>query len=70
MAFSVENSKGVTYFLNTKEVALRNGQQGRVFFFSKNERPETSLDAVPDGYAVGESRNGLPVLKKEVKQAA
>lgn len=64
MAFSVKNSKGVEYFLNTKAVQLRNGRPGRVYFFSKDVRPDTVLEAVPDGYAVSESKNGLPVLKK------
>lgn len=65
MAYSVVNSKGTTYYLNTKEVALKNGLNGRVFFFSKDVRPDTALEEVPNGYAVGESKNGLPVLKKE-----
>jgi hypothetical protein len=66
MAFSTQNSKGTTYFLHAKDVILRGGRPQRVFYFSK-EAGANSLDSVPDGYMVSESRNGLPVLKKAPK---
>ncbi|MBK8903439.1 MAG: hypothetical protein IPM53_19810 [Anaerolineaceae bacterium] len=63
MAFSFTNSKGRTYFLHRKDTTLKNGRTQTIYFFAKEEK-EGALDAVPDGYKVSESRNGLPVLKK------
>ncbi|MCA9955970.1 MAG: hypothetical protein H6657_11145 [Ardenticatenaceae bacterium] len=63
MAFSFENSKGKTYFLHRKDTTLKNGRTQTIYFFAK-EVKDGALDAVPSGYEVSESRNGLPVLKK------
>ena len=35
-----------------------------IYFFAKDVRDEGALDAVPEGYVVSETKNGLPVLKK------
>lgn len=64
MAFSYTNSKGRTYFLHSKDTTLRNGKQQTLYFFAK-EVKDGSLDAVPEGYVVSESKNGLPVLKRD-----
>jgi hypothetical protein len=42
---------------------LKNGRTQTIYFFAK-EPKEGALDAVPAGYMVSESKNGLPVLKK------
>jgi hypothetical protein len=63
MAYSYTNSKGNTYYLHSRETTLKNGRQQTIYFFAK-EAKEGSLNAVPAGYTVSESRNGLPVLKK------
>ncbi|MCB9421343.1 MAG: hypothetical protein H6667_16185 [Ardenticatenaceae bacterium] len=63
MAFSFKNSKGRTYFLHKRETTLKNGRTQTIYFFAK-EVKDGSLDAVPAGYVVSESKNGLPVLKK------
>jgi len=64
MAFSFKNSKGVTYYLHHKDVTLRGGKQQRIYFFARDVRAG-SLDAVPSGYEVMETkRTGMPVLKK------
>ena len=34
MAYNHTNSKGVTYYLNSKEVTLRGGKVQRIFYFS------------------------------------
>lgn len=65
MAFSYTNSKGRIYFLHSKETTLRNGAKQTLFFFAKEVKDEGSLDAVPTGYMVSESKNGLPVLKRD-----
>jgi len=64
MAFSFTNSKGRTYFLHNKETTLKNGRTQTIYFFAKEVKSEGALNAVPAGYEVSESRNGLPVLKK------
>ena len=64
MAFSYTNSRGKTYILHTKDITLKGGRQQTIYFFAK-EAKEGALDAVPDGYEVAESKNGLPVLKRK-----
>jgi len=63
MAFSYTNSRGRTYILHGKTTTLKSGKQQTIYFFGKLEK-EGSLDAVPAGYEVSESKNGLPVLRK------
>ncbi len=63
MGYKHVNSKGVTYYLNTKEVTLRGGKVQRIYFFSKDERPETAAD-LPDDMEVFESeRNSFLVVR-------
>jgi len=64
MAFSVKNSKGTTYYLHATVRALKSGKEQRLFFFSKTAKAG-ALDKLPDGYEVGESQSGLPILKKK-----
>ena len=65
MAYKHTNSKGVTYYLNSKNVVLRGGKEQRIYYFSKDERPE-AIDAVPDGMMVNENpRNGFLTVKRK-----
>jgi hypothetical protein len=64
MAYAHTNSKGNTYYLHSKETTLRNGRNQTLYFFAK-EAKDGSLDQVPEGYEVAESKNGLPVLKRK-----
>ena len=63
MAYSYTNSRGSTYFLHSKTTTLKSGRQQTIYYFGK-EVKEGALDAVPPGYQVSESKNGLPVLKR------
>jgi hypothetical protein len=63
MAFTYTNSKGNEYILHARETTLKNGAKQTIYFFAK-EAKEGALNAVPAGYTVSESKNGLPVLKK------
>lgn len=63
MAYAYTNSKGRTYYLHSKVTTLKNGGTQTIYYFGK-EAKEGAIDAVPAGYIVTESRNGLPVLKK------
>ncbi len=64
MAFSYKNSRGTTYFLHAKVRTLKSGKQQSLYFFSKTVK-EGALNAVPAGYEVSETKNGLPVLKRK-----
>jgi hypothetical protein len=63
MAFSFTNSKDRTYYLHKRDTTLKNGRTQTIYFFAK-EVKDGAIDAVPAGYQVAESKNGLPVLKK------
>ncbi len=63
MAFSYTNSKDRTYILHKQNTTLKNGRTQTIYFFAKEEK-DGAIDAVPDGYVVSETKNGLPVLKK------
>ncbi|MGD9129873.1 MAG: hypothetical protein PVJ09_05295 [Candidatus Woesebacteria bacterium] len=68
-AYSYTNSKGVTYYLHTREVTLKNGRVQRIYFFARDIR-DGALEEVPAGYMVVETkRTGMPVLKKTEKKA-
>jgi hypothetical protein len=64
MAFTYTNSRGRTYVLHQMQTTLKNGNPQTIFFFAKAEK-EGALSSVPDGYEVSESKNGLPVLRRE-----
>lgn len=65
MAYKHTNSKGVTYYLNSKEVTLRGGKLQKIYYFSKDERPE-AVDSVPEGMLVDENqRNGFLTVKRK-----
>jgi hypothetical protein len=63
MAFTFTNSKDKTYILHKTTRTLKSGKTQTLFFFAK-EKKEGALDAVPEGYKVIESKNGLPMLKR------
>ncbi|MBU2610146.1 MAG: hypothetical protein KJ606_04270 [Chloroflexi bacterium] len=63
MAFSYTNKRGVIYFLHAKATTTKTGKTQTLYFFAK-EKKAGVLEAVPQGYQVSETVNGLPVLKK------
>jgi len=65
MAYKHTNSKGVTYYLNSKDVTLRGGKLQTIYYFSKDERAE-AIDAVPEGMQVNENeRNGFLTVSRK-----
>lgn len=65
-AYKHTNSKGVTYYLNTKMVTLRGGKEQRIYYFSKDERPEGT--DLPENMTVNENpRNGFLTVKRTDK---
>ena len=64
-AYKHTNSKGVTYYLNSKAVTLRGGKEQTIYYFSKDERKDTGTD-LPAGYEVNENpRNGFLTVKRK-----
>lgn len=63
MAYKHTNSRGTTYILHGKTTTTNTGKTRTLYFFAKTER-DNALDAVPAGYKVSETKNGLPVLKR------
>tara|TARA_B100000989_G_scaffold112951_1_gene82948 strand:+ start:681 stop:875 length:195 start_codon:yes stop_codon:yes gene_type:complete len=62
MGYSYTNSKGKTYFLNSKDVTLKGGRNQTIYYFSKDERAQ-GCD-LPAGKQVVESpKTGLPFVK-------
>ncbi len=65
MAYEFKNSKGVSYYLHSKDVTLKGGRVQTIYFFARDVRPG-ALDAVPDGYVAQETaKTGMPILKKK-----
>lgn len=65
MGYSHINSRAVKYYLNAKEVTLRGGKLQTIYYFSKDERPETAVD-LPAGKVVAENpRNGFLTIKSQ-----
>ena len=64
MAYSHKNSKGVTYHLHVNERATKSGKVTKLYFFSRDERPEKAVDELPEGRRVDETSTGMLVLKK------
>jgi hypothetical protein len=63
-AYKHTNSKGVTYYLNSKAVVLRGGKEQTIYYFSKDERADTGVD-LPAGFEVNENpRNGFLTVKR------
>ncbi len=68
MAFTQTNPKGVTYYLNSKEVTLRGGKKQTIYYFSKDLRADTAVDKLPDGMEVNVNpRNGFMTVKRTAK---
>ena len=63
MAYTHTNSQGKSYILHSRKTTLKSGNTQTIYFFAKEEK-EGSLDSVPAGYVVSETKNGLPVLKR------
>lgn len=62
--YSYKNSKGVVYYLNTKEITLRGGRKQSIYYFSK-DAGRAEACGMPEGKVVSENpRNGFLALKK------
>lgn len=59
------NKKGITYFLHSKKVILRNSKVHQIiYWFATKRDPKTAQEKFPFGYGVIESsKTGLPFLR-------
>lgn len=64
MAYKHTNSKGVTYYLNSKEVTLRGGKKQTIYYFSKDQRPE-ACDLPADRQVKENPTNGFLTVSKK-----
>ncbi len=65
MTYEYTNPKGVTYYLNSKQVVLRKSKRQLIFYFTREERPE-AVSELPPGMEVNENpRTGLLILKRK-----
>lgn len=65
MNYEHTNSKGVTYYLNHKDVTLRGGKIQTIYYFSKDQR-DTGCP-LPENKVVGENpRNGFLTVKNSL----
>ena len=64
MAYSHTNSKGVAYYLHVNERASKSGKVTKLYFFSRDVRPEKAVAELPAGRRVEETDTGMLVLKK------
>ena len=65
MAYKHTNSKGVTYYLNSKNVTLRGGKKQMIYYFSKDERKDTATELPSDRKVEENPRNGFLTLKRK-----
>ena len=64
IGYNHTNSKGVKYYLNSKDVVLRGGKEQTIYYFSKDDRKDTATD-LPSGMSVNENpRNGFLTGKR------
>jgi hypothetical protein len=64
MGYKHTNPRGVTYYLNSKEVVLRGGKKQTIYYFSKDERPE-ACDLPKDMEVHTNDRNGFLTVKRK-----
>lgn len=60
------SSKGLAYRLYTEEITLKSGYSRMIYYFT-SRAPKAAARPVarlPEGYEIGEGRNGLPFLRK------
>ena len=62
------SSKGLTYRLYAEEATLQSGYSRTIYYFT-SKAPKLAARPVarlPEGYQIGEGRNGLPFLRRSV----
>ncbi|HEY8999600.1 MAG TPA: hypothetical protein VIM53_04785 [Candidatus Saccharimonadales bacterium] len=65
MGYKHTNSKGKTYYLNSKVVTLRGGKQQTIYYFSQDERADTAADLPADMEVFESQRNAFLVVRRK-----
>lgn len=60
------SSKGVTYRLYAENVTLKSGHSRAIYYFTRGTPKPAAIPVarLPEGYEIGEGRNGLPFLRR------
>lgn len=62
--YSHTNSRGATYYLNSKNVVLRGGHQRTIYYFTKDAGRLEACD-LPEGWEVTENtHNGFCTIRR------
>lgn len=63
---AISKKSGKTFFLHEqRQPVLRAGARVVTLYYFAGKPGENAIDALPDGYEVGEnSRTGLPILRR------
>ena len=64
MAYSHTNSKGVVYHLHANERATKSGKVTKLYFFSRDIRPDKAVAELPADRTVAETATGMLVVKR------
>jgi len=65
MPYAHTNSRGLTFYLHTREVTMRGGRKQKIYCFAKDIRSQP-VDSLPEGYTVQEiPKTGMLFLKKK-----
>lgn len=68
--YAHENTKGVTYYLNSKKVVLRGGHERQIYYFTK-DKGRLEACALPEGWEVTENaHNGFCTIRRIKTDAA
>ena len=68
MGYQHTNTRGVTYYLNAKDVTLRGGKVQTIYYFSKDVR-ETAADLLETHEPAENPKNGFLTIKRKVVAA-
>jgi len=63
-AYQHINSRGFLYYLNMKEVVLIGGKMQRIYYFSRDIRPESLQELPPDFQVAENPRNGFLTIRR------
>ncbi len=67
-ALTYTSSKGLTYRLYEEETTLKSGYSRTIYYFTRGAPKPAArpVERLPQGYEIGEGRNGLPFLRKSI----
>ena len=64
MAYEYTNAKGIVYHLHANERRAKSGKVTKLYFFSRDVRPDKAVAELPADRRIVETGTGLPVLRR------